>query len=196
LKDKTGQQKERKLELLQKGSDRRMIRFLSPADQKGIGFLSLPDDVMYLYLPAFKKTRRIASHIKNTKFAGTDYTYEDLEAKRYSDQWIPTLQKNDNDAYVLELTLKPNAKSDYSKMVMTVRKDNYYVSRLEMADKTGKLVKILTRDKIEQIGAYWIAKESLMEDLKEQHKTKMNVQDVLLDQSLGDNKFSERYLSE
>lgn len=196
LIDKSGQEKERVLEALQKGSNQRIIRFLSPADQKGIGFLSLPDDVMYLYLPAFKKTRRIASHIKNTRFAGTDYTYEDLEAKYYSDKWIPVLVTADSAQVVLQLTLKPGASSDYSKLVMTVDKSNFYATKLEMYDKTGRLYKVLTRTRIEKAGNYWIAKDSLLEDLKTRHKTRMVVKSVKFDSGLSGDKFTERYLAQ
>ena len=54
LINKKGKEKIRKMRMLQKGTDKRLVKFLSPADQKGIGFLSLPNDNMYLYLPAFK----------------------------------------------------------------------------------------------------------------------------------------------
>ncbi len=106
LIDRKGNEKERVMQIYQKGDDKRMAKFLSPADQKGIAFLSLPNDVIYLYLPAFKKVRRIATHVKNTKFAGTDFTYEDMEAKRYSEKWIPELIKAENDNYELELKPK------------------------------------------------------------------------------------------
>ena len=85
--------KKREMSMLQKGSEKRFVKFLSPTAQAGIAFLSLPDDVMYIYLPALKKVRRIASHVKNTKFAGTDFTYEDMEAARYSDKYIPEFIK-------------------------------------------------------------------------------------------------------
>ena len=53
--DKAGKVSTRTMSLLQKGSDKRLVKFLSPADQKGIGFLSLPNDNMTVYLPAFGK---------------------------------------------------------------------------------------------------------------------------------------------
>jgi hypothetical protein len=56
----------------------------SPASEAGIAFLSLPDDLMYLYMPAFGRERRIASHVKNQSFAGTDFSYEDMEAREYA----------------------------------------------------------------------------------------------------------------
>jgi len=196
LTDKSNQSKDRSMEVWQQGSDKRMLKFLSPADQKGIGFLSLPQDVMYVYLPAFKKTRRIASHVKNTKFAGTDFTYEDLEAKRYTEKWNAKLIKTEADHNVLELALKPGCTSDYSKMVMNVVISNYYIDQIELYDKTGKLAKVLTRTGITQTGGYWTAKDTVMDDRKENHKTRMTIETQKFDQGLTDDKFTERNLSE
>jgi len=61
-----------------------MFRFTAPASQAGIAFLSLPNDVMYMYLPAFGKERRIASSAKNQNFAGTDFSYDDMESVPFS----------------------------------------------------------------------------------------------------------------
>ena len=81
LIDKAGKQEVREATLQQKGNDKRMLRFTSPASQAGIAFLSLPGDIMYLYLPAFGKERRISTSAKNQNFAGTDFSYDDMESK-------------------------------------------------------------------------------------------------------------------
>jgi len=65
--DKNGKKKERETVMWQKG-DKRLIRFLSPAEDRGVGFLSLSDERMYLYMPAFNRVRRIASHVKKKSF--------------------------------------------------------------------------------------------------------------------------------
>ena len=194
LTDKKGKEKTREMSMLQKGSDKRMVKFLSPADQKGIAFLSLPDDVMYLYLPAFKKIRRIASHVKNTKFAGTDFTYEDMEAVRYSDKYIPEFIKKEGDHYILHLTPKEGVKTDYAKLIMWIRMDNFYLTKMEHYNKGDKLFKIMTRDKIEKIDEYWIARESKMQDLKAKHSTKMIFEEVKFDSGFSDDKFTKRNL--
>ena len=195
LIDKDGNEKEREMNMLQKGSDQRMVKFLSPADQKGIAFLSLPDDVMYLYLPAFKKVRRIASHIKNNKFAGTDFSYEDMEAIRYADKYIPTLQKTEEKHYVLQLIPKEGIKTDYSKLIMRVRNDNFYPDKIEHFNKGNKLFKIMLRERIEQVDGYWISRETEMEDLKAEHKTKMIIEEAKFDSFFPKNRFTKRYLS-
>ena len=168
-----------------------MIKFLSPADVKGLAFLDLPDDIMYLYLPAFKKTRRIASHVKNTNFAGTDFTYDDMASVNFADDYVPeslgsrkekgmtviTGEKGKEwiekefDNYVLELTPKKGVKKDYSKLIMTVRKDNFYPVEIEFYAKDGKLRKVARSRKLEKEEGYWVAKEVEMSDLKKEHKT-------------------------
>jgi outer membrane lipoprotein-sorting protein len=195
LIDKKGKEKMREMSMLQKGNDKRMVKFLSPADQRGIAFLSLPDDIMYLYLPAFKKIRRIASHVKNTKFAGTDFTYEDMEAIRYSKKYIPELLKKEENHYVLQLKPREGVKTDYSKLVMWVRMDNFYPTKIEHYNKGDKLYKIMISKKIEKVNGYWISKEYEMEDLKAEHKTRMMILDVKFDSGLSDDKFTKRYLS-
>jgi len=196
LIDKSGAEKVRELTMLQKGSDKRMGKFLSPADQKGIGFLSLPAGVMYIYLPAFNKTRRIASHVKNNKFAGTDFTYEDMEAKNYADFWDPKLLRTEDGKYVLELKPKSGTETDYSKIIVWVGTDNYFPSKFEYYDKGGKLTKTMTRDKIEKVNGYLTARESEMRDLLSNHTTRMVVTNIRYDTGIPDERFTERYLAQ
>ena len=194
LIDKKGNEKVREMSMLQKGSDKRLVKFLSPADQKGIAFLSLPDDVMYLYMPAFKKIRRIASHVNNTKCAGTDFTYEDMEAVRYSDKYIPEYIRKEDNHFILQLIPKEGIKTDYSKLIMSIREDNFYITKIEHYNRGDKLFKIMIRDNIEKIGEYWLARESEMQDLKSKHTTKMIIEEVILDSKVSDDKFTKRNL--
>lgn len=195
LVDAKGNTKMRTSESLQKGANMRVARFLTPADQKGIAFLSLPNDVMYIYMPAFQKTRRIASHVKNGKFAGTDFTYEDMEAKRYTEIWIPKITGSEAGICTMELTLKPGKKSEYSKMIMQVRMDCMNPVRIEMYGKNGKLMKIQVREKLEKIGEYWVARSMTMEDVKSKHKSVMDFDKVEFDLGLSDELFTERALA-
>jgi len=194
LIDKDGNEKVRESELYQLGDDKRLVRFLSPADQKGIGFLSLPDDVMYFYLPAFHKIRRIASHVKNENFAGTDFTYDDMSSFKYAEKYDPKLLETKEDVYVLELTPKPNVEKEYSKLIVYVRKDNSYPIKFEHYDKAGNLWKVMERRKLQKKGNYWIPMEMEMKDLKKQHTTKMITDKVELDSGLTDKTFTKRNL--
>ena len=196
LVDKDGAQKTRELVMLQKGRDRRLVRFTSPADQRGIAFLSLPGDVQYLYLPAFKKVRRIATAVKNTNFAGTDFTYEDLEAVKWADKWVPAIKGGDTDTTLLELTPKPGTSPGYARQVVTVQNSSFVPLRVECYDNSGALLKVLTRSDVQQVHGYWVAMTTTMEDVRKQHKSQMFTSDLKLDSGIGEEKFTERYLAQ
>jgi outer membrane lipoprotein-sorting protein len=194
LIEKNGKESVREMTMLQKGSHMRLVKFLTPADQKGIGLLSLPKDDITLYLPAFQKTRKIASSAKNGKFAGTDFTMEDMEAKKYADKWIPKILASDKISYTLELTPLPGIKTEYSKLVMTLGTSNFYPTKIEHYDKGGKLIKILNSNRIEKSGKYLVAREVVMSDLRTGTKTKFQVITTKFDSGLTDDKFTEREL--
>lgn len=193
--DSRGKEEIREMVSFQKGSDRRLVKFTSPAEHRGIGFLSLPNEVMYVYLPAYGRTRRIASHVKNTKFAGTDFTYEDMEAVRYAEKWTPRFLRVEAEQYVLELKPKEGTKTQYSRMVMWVKSDIFYPSRVELYDRADRLYKVLLLDKLEKIGNYWVCRQMTMEDTREKRKTILELEEVKLDSGISDEVFTERYLS-
>ena len=194
LIDKNSNEQTRTIKMIQKGADKRVGKFLSPADQKGIGFLSLPDGIMYVYLPEYKKTRRIASHVKNTKFAGTDFTYEDMEAKKLSDEWSPQLEGSEDGFYILSLTAKDGINTDYGKQRIWVNKDTFFPEKTDLYDRGNNLRKVITSEEIEQIDGYWTAKVTVMEDLKTKHKTKMILEEVVYDSGIKESVFTERFL--
>lgn len=195
LTDSKGKEKVREAIIFQKGKDKRLIKFTFPAAQRGIAFLSLSGNVMYLYLPAFRKVRRIAAHIKNQKFAGTDFSYDDLSTTNYKKTYNVKIDKESDTNFILILTPKPATKKEYSRVKMWVRKDIFYITRLEMYDKVGKLWKIMTESNIVKAGKYWIAKKMEIYDLKAQHKTRLEVLKVEYDKNLPDKYFTQRYLS-
>ncbi len=194
LVESSGGRSTRETEMYQKGTDYRLIRFLTPADQRGIGFLSLPDNVNYLYLPAFDRIRRIASHVENENFAGTDFSYDDLSSFRFSEKYEPSLSDQDSEFYILELTPKSGISTDYSKLMMWVRLDNYYPTRIEYYNRSGELWKVLEQKGLRQISGYWIAIDREMTDMLSGHSTSINMTDVEVNTGLDVNIFSQRYL--
>ena len=153
LIDKNGKEEIREATVQQKGNDKRIFRFTSPASQAGISVLSLPDDVMYLYLPAFGKERRIATSAKNQNFAGTDFSYDDMESVLFSIKYTPKLVKTEGNVYVLELT-PIGGKSDYSKVMVQVNKTDYYPVSMEYYDKGNTKIKEAKCPC--KISAYWL----------------------------------------
>jgi outer membrane lipoprotein-sorting protein len=193
LIDKNGKQETREANIMQKGTDRRILRFTSPASQAGIAVLALPDDVMYMYLPAFGKERRIAGSVKNQNFAGTDFSYDDMEPVPFAEKYTPELRASEGEAFVLKLT--PKGRSDYSSIIAHINKTYYYPETMEYYDKGNTKIKE-AKYSFEKIGKYWSTSEIEISDLKKNHKTKMRMSDVKYDTGLSDDEFTVRKLTQ
>ena len=190
--DSKGREKERETIIYQKG-DWKLIRFLSPASDRGIGFLSLSEDKMYLYMPAFNKIRRIASHVKKQSFMDTDFSYDELGSSSYKEDWNAEIEKEDSIRYYLKLTPKPDSDTDYDTIKMVVKKLDYLIERIEFY-KAGKLKKILTMSGYKKINGFWTATELKMENVEKNHQTIMRMKDVKFNQGLSNKIFTKRNL--
>ncbi len=194
LIDKNGNVKNRVVKIYQKGDDKRLIRFLKPADVKGVGLLVLTDDEMWLYMPAFHKIRRIASHTKNENFMGTDFTYDDMAQTKYSEKYSARILQQSPDSIKLELIPKPGADVNYSKLVMVVDPHNWIPMRVEFYDKSGSLKKVLTNSRVAKVDGYWTVQEMTMRDVQAKHKTVLTLSDVKHDTGLANSVFTKRFL--
>jgi outer membrane lipoprotein-sorting protein len=193
MTDKNGKQEMREATIRQKGTDMRLFRFTSPASQAGIAVLSLPDDVMYLYLPAYGRERRIASSAKNQNFAGTDFSYDDMESKSYSAKYTAKLLNTDNNSYVIELI--PKAASDYSRIVVNINNKEYYPESMEFYDRGNNKIKT-AKYTFKKIGKYWNSSDVEMTNLKTGRKTSMQMSDISYDLGLTNDDFTVRKLKQ
>ncbi len=192
--DKNGNTKHRQIKIYQKGKHKRLIRFLAPADVKGVSFLSLSDEDMWLYMPAFHKIRRIASHVKNENFMGTDFTYDDMAQSNYAEKYSAKILKSDDATIVMELIPRPGKNVGYKKLVMTVDKKSYLPTKIEFINKNGKLQKILSNRSIEKIDGYWTPKVMTMENVLKQHKTVLISSEIKNNVGLKETIFTKRFL--
>jgi outer membrane lipoprotein-sorting protein len=194
IRDKAGNTKVREMKVMQKGSDKRLFTFLSPADVQGVSFLVIDDDNTYLYTPAFGKIRRIASSARNENFAGTDFTFSDLSKGDYPAKYSATLDKEDAEVYHITCTPKPGADVDYSKVEMVVEKASFMPRKMNLYDKNGKLLKTLENGKIEKIDGYWSTRSMTMTDVQAKHSTAMEMAEMKHDTGVEDKEFSKRNL--
>jgi len=210
LIDKHGNNRVRKMKnfSMDKGQDTQsVIFFLSPADVKNTAFLTYDyddsdkDDDQWLYLPALKKTKRIASSDKSSSFMGSDFTYSDMTS-RIIDEYTYRIAKEtsvrDYKVWVMESVPKAQKTIDetgYTKSYMYVRQDNFVVVRaLHILKETGKK-KYLDVKKLEKIDGIWVATEIEMKTTKDKntlHRTILKLDDVKFNQDLDDAFFTVR----
>jgi outer membrane lipoprotein-sorting protein len=211
LIDKRGRQRIRSMRNFSKdrGKDTlSMIFFLSPADVKNTGFLNYDyddpdrDDDQWLYLPALKKTKRIAGGDKSGSFMGSDFTYADMSSPpldRYSYTLMQETEVEGVPTWQVEAI--PNAQESkdtgYTKVVSFVRKDNHVVIRSVIWVKKGKRLKYMEVKKLDLIDGIFVPTEITMSTRKGKktlHTTRIQVSNVKFNQPLGEDTFSIRYL--
>jgi outer membrane lipoprotein-sorting protein len=180
--------KVREAELFQKGADKKIYRYTKPESQAGVATLTLPGDVMWLYMPAYESPKKISLLAKSQAFTGTDFAYEDIPTQPYSVRYSSKFLKLEGTTYSMEL-IPLSEKSNYSKLIAFIDKTNYYPVRIEYYDKSGSKQKEAVY-KYSKIGGYWNADEVVMTDLKKKSSTTISMSEVKFDQGLPDDLFT------
>lgn len=173
--------------------------FLSPADVKGTAFLvwehkDTANDV-FIYLPALKKIRRIASEQKNQSFMGSDFSYADMEKEDVDAATYQILREEDLDGkrcWVIEALPTPDSDSEYGKWITWVSQENYIPQKVEFYDKKGKLFKVMHVLKIGPVGDDILPLHFTMENIQKKHKTEIVIDEIKLNESISDREFTHR----
>jgi outer membrane lipoprotein-sorting protein len=201
LISKKGNVRSRAMKTYRMSDDKQIMWFLEPADVKGSSFLRLShddrDDDMWLYLPAFGKVRRIASHAKKGNFMGSNFTYEDLGDRKLKDYTYKLLKEEtigNKACWVVESIPKPHLTTDYAKIISWVWKDDYLAVKEEFYDKKGNLKKVMNVD-LQRVDKYRVPSKITMEDLKSSHKTELIFDQIKVDTGLKDEIFSTNYMT-
>ena len=179
---------------------RQIIWFLSPADDKGVAFLKIEhsdgDDEMRLWLPAFKKVRRISSKKKADAFMGSDLSYEDMtsrELHEYEYELGDELTIEGSPCYTLISTPKPGVTRTYSRYVTYVSKDGLNPIRDEAYDIRGQLLKVRSMSYVSMKG-YDLPREIFVENVQKEHSTRLTFSEQEVDTGVAQDIFQEKNL--
>ena len=198
------------LKLISKSKDdnkRQMIWFLSPADDKGMAFLKIEypdkDNLMKMWLPGFKKFRRIASSKQSDSFMGSDLSFEDLTNRKIDDysykiineEETCTYKEKNYKCYVLE-SIPNEINSEYTKHITWVIKieDSVYLAIKEHSfDKNNELLKIknIEFDKIE---SFYIMNNLFVKNIKKTSSTLLIIDEISLNSGFTNDMFKETNL--
>lgn len=135
-----------KFEVIILGDKKRRIEFLAPGDVRGMRFLVLDVDQMYVYLPAYKKVRRVASHVKSQGFMGSTYTQDLMSLTKFGETFTGKLLGEDETHWILELIKRPEKVWSYPKLHVKIRKDMFQPAVLEYYNDKGAKLRTETRE--------------------------------------------------
>jgi len=205
LKNAQGQKATRALRVksleVQGDGDKALTVFDSPRDVKGTAFLSfshaLEADEQWIYLPALKRVKRIASKNKSGPFVGSEFAFEDMtsfEVEKFSYEYVGEETVNDEMCFVLKQTPEYDF-SGYSFMKVWVDQSHYRVQKVEFYDQKGALLKILLLSDYKLFkDKYWRPMKNLMRNVQTRKSTTLVTEDMTFDTDLSDDDFDKNSL--
>lgn len=175
LRNKQGEESERSLRIdsleVEGDGDKSLSVFDSPKDIKGTAFLSYthaltPDD-QWLYLPALKRVKRIASANKSGPFVGSEFAYEDLtsqEVDKYTYKYLRDEALDGRDCFVIE-AYPVYENSGYTRQVAFIDKAMHQPVKIVYYDRKDALLKTLSSSDWQQyLDQYWRPSRMRMEN--------------------------------
>lgn len=191
---------------LDDGNQMQLIRFQAPADVRGTGFLSIEhddrDDDNWLYLPALRKTRRIAGTDKQDSFVGSDFAYEDLDPEdidAYAYENVGSDSVDGAEAWLIEAVPTDPEKIEetaYGRRELWISKNHHVILQAKYYSAEGEYVKLFRAEDVRQVPgtrnrrAYRLT----MEDVQEGSRTLLEISSYEIDKGVSEDHFTQRYL--
>jgi outer membrane lipoprotein-sorting protein len=205
LQDKHGQSTQRSirnrtLEGKNEG-DKSLVIFDTPGDVRGTAFLShtkkVGSDDQWLYLPALKRVKRIASSNKAGPFMGSEFSFEDIasqEVEKYTYEYLREEKYNGIDCFVVAYD-PVDQKSGYSVQNVWVDKSRYIILKTEYFDRKKSLLKTLTFEGYNKyLDKYWRADKFIMINHQTGKKTELNYENWKFSIGLTEKDFTKNIL--
>lgn len=174
-----------------------LVRFRSPPDLAGAGFLQIQndgrDDDRFLYLPELKRSRRVAASQRSTSFMGTDFNFADMDRRDLREAQYKAGPNGKVGKFECHhVTVIPTrGDSPYSRIEVDIRKDDFVPLKMEMFDKAKVHLKTLNVFQIKRVTGRWFITKSQMVNHKENHSTLLVLNEVKPTDSIPDSRFTE-----
>ena len=178
----------------EEGHVRLMIRVDGPQDIKGSAYLVIenkPRDVVYMFLPALVRPRRIVGGASNSIW-GSDFSHEDLRLLQMSSdalgsERLPDAEVAGHPTYVIAQVTESDSESAYHRVVSYIDKETCVALQTEYFDFTDRLHKRLLVDPatIAQVNGRWTAFDMEMTDVGEETSSWIHVKHISVDEDIS-----------
>ena len=193
IRDVDGKEKKYEMNVTMRGKYQRLIEFTS-GESKGMKVLFAAKDEMYIYLPAFKKVRRLAAHNMKEKFMGSDVTNSEMGSILYSEDYEGEIIKQDADFWWVKVTPKTGTLDIFAYRVLKVGKQRYDMAVTEYyeagKDKPVKIMEMIGEWR--NFGGVWRKTLARWTDTATNHQTDTAVNEWKVNKGISESKFSTR----
>ncbi len=183
----------------------RLFLFDHPPSVRDTGFLihsflNGDENVMWIYLPAVRRVKRIAlSTSGDGYFMGSDFSYSDFIAKSrdgFDREIIGEVILDNTPCYLVRESGKTRAQrqdTGLSYMMSYFRKDDYLMLGRDSYDLAGELLKEYRVKEVIILGQYIYPTVIEMENVQTGHRSIIEIVDVSTDE-IPDRYFTSRFL--
>ncbi len=188
-----------------------LTRFHFPASIRNEGILFWEHNVdktdIFLYLPMYKKIRRVEGSQQKGSFMGSAFSYSDITTPHVEDyiykmrnQEVTCGHNEKEKCWVIEqIPINDNVKerTGYSLMVNWVSKTHNMVVKGEFFDLEGKLQKNLDSRQIKEVDTQkhkWMSHWIKMEDVSKNKTTELEFSSVLANKGIDESIFTKENL--
>jgi hypothetical protein len=205
LRNSAGQESARDIRTqtleVQGDGDKSLNIFDFPLDVKGTAFLSfshpLVADDQWLYLPALKRVKRIASRNKSGPFMGSEFAYEDLssfEVEKYTYKYLREEACDGGTCFVVE-QYPVDQYSGYTRRIAWIDTSEYRYWKTEFYDRRDSLLKTLTVNGYKQyLDKYWRATGMKMVNHQTKKETELLWKNYRFQTGLSEDDFNQNSL--
>lgn len=183
-----------------------LLRFLEPADLRGTTLVSVNqpegENYQWLYLPAFRNPKVLSESGKADYVFGSDLTFEDYiphVLDDYSYDWVREDKVDGRPTVVVKvIPVAPKLleRSSYQYQLVWIDSDRTVILRADYFDSIGRLYKTSTwADFHRPDGIHWRARRRTVFSPLRPHWTEMTFDNILINQGLSADFFSEEKLS-
>lgn len=178
--------------------DKSILLLSAPGDVKGTAFLSYakliePDD-QWIFLPALKRVKRIASVNKSGPFLGSEFAYEDFtsqEVGKYLYRYLEEEPCGDFTCDVIERTPLYEY-SGYSKQIVWIDQTHAQFRKIAFYDRAGAHVKTLMLEDYRLYKErFWRAHRLEMANLRNGKSTTLLFESFTFDKALNKRGFTK-----
>jgi len=135
------------------GNNMQMVDILEPRDMVGTRILTISQTKRYIYLPAYKKIRRIASHVTEQGMLGTSLSEQDMTLTRYTKFYNAKTLSESGSTATLSLTAKTGS-APYPKLELVVDKSKWVPLTIRYFNAKGANIKTETRSRYKCKGGH------------------------------------------
>ncbi|MCP4566729.1 MAG: outer membrane lipoprotein-sorting protein [FCB group bacterium] len=190
-----------RIDLIEGGEQKYYTYFKKPSDVSRLTFMVWKNpkgnDDRWIYVPAVDLIKRISADDKNSSFVGSDFTYEDVSGRHWTEDThtlVSVTETTGERATFLISSVPKESYKGFSEKKVWIDKVSYLPLREEYYDSKGKLLRVFTADKIETVeGVATITQRSMTNEKKKQHTT-IVFDNIDYNTGVTDKIFTERYL--